>query len=207
MSSIALHRRLRYLWTMQRPVRILIAGLSVVALVLPLAVANAQFGSILRRARGATNAAASSDGCATGTSSNAGGRALGNILGGLANDAAYSSGVSSWVPSAEFADQLSTSIACKLDPEEQKQAADATLEATRGTGADGKPEVGQMSQWTSNTRADVSGTSTVSSVERGGGDGRDCIVVTDVIIVDGEETRADKRMCRAPGAARYSIVA
>ncbi|MES2699784.1 MAG: hypothetical protein V4647_09260 [Pseudomonadota bacterium] len=194
---------------MQRPVRALIASVSVVALVLPLAVANAQFGGILRRARGATNAAASSDGCATGSSSNAGGRALGNILGGLANDAAYSSGVSSWVPSAEFADQLDASIACKLDPEEQKQAADATLEATRGTGADGtgKPEVGQMSQWTSNTRADVSGTSTVSSVERGGGDGRDCIMVTDVVIVEGEETRAEKRMCRAPGAARYSIVA
>ncbi|MEO5707552.1 MAG: hypothetical protein ABIT10_12000 [Alteraurantiacibacter sp.] len=193
---------------MQHPVRTLIASLSVVALVLPLAVANAQFGGILRRARGATNAAASSDGCATGSSSNAGGRAMGNILSGLANDAASRSGVSSWVPSAEFADQLSTSIACKLDPEEQKQAADATLEATRGAGADGlgQPEVGQMSQWTSNTREDVSGTSTVANVERAGRDGQECITVTDVVIVDGEETRADKRMCRAPGAARYSIV-
>jgi surface antigen len=194
---------------MQRTIRTLIASVSVVALVLPLAVANAQFGGILRRARGATNAAASSDGCATGTSSNAGGRALGNILGGLANDAARRTGVSSWVPSAEFADQLDASIACKLDPEEQKQAADATLEATRGAGADGtgKPAVGQMSAWTSNTRNDVSGTSTVSQVERQGNDGRDCIMVTDVIIVDGEETRANKRMCRIPPAVRYAIVA
>jgi hypothetical protein len=30
--------------------------------------------------------------------------------------------------------------------------------------------------------------------------------VTDVIIVDGEEARADKRMCRRP-PARYAIVA
>ncbi len=194
---------------MQRPVRALVASVVVVATVLPLASANAQFGGMLRRARGATNAAASSDGCATGSSSNAGGRAIGNILSGLANDAANRSGVSSWVPSAEFTDQLSTSIACKLDPEEQKQAADATLEATRGTGSSGtgKPEVGQMSQWTSNTRSDVSGTSTVSSVNLGGNDGRDCIMVTDVIIVGGEETRAEKRMCRAPGSARYSIAA
>ena len=71
----------------------------------------------------------------------------------------------------------------------------------------GQPEVGQMAAWTSNTREDVSGTSTVTGRERPGNDGRDCITVTDVIIVDGEETRADKRMCRAPGAARYTIVA
>lgn len=193
---------------MNRTVRVLVSSALVAGLLAPM-VAHAQFGGILRRARGATNAAASSDGCATGSSSNAGSRALGNILGGIANDAASSSGVSSWVPSAEFADQLDASIACKLDPEEQKQAADATIEATRGTAEDGtgQPEVGQMAAWTSNTRADVSGTSTVSDVERPGRNGRDCITVTDVIIVDGEETRADKRMCRVPPAVRYAIAA
>lgn len=192
---------------MNKSARVLVSTAIVAGLLAPMA-AHAQFGGILRRARGATNAAASSDGCATGSSSNAGSRALGNILGGLANDAAYNSGVSSWVPSAEFADQLDASIACKLDPEEQKKAADATLEATRGGGADGtgRPEMGQMAAWTSDTRADVSGTSTVSDVERQGRDGRDCITVTDVIIVDGEETRADKRMCRVPPAVRYAIV-
>ena len=193
---------------MNKLVRVSIATFAATALVLPMA-AQAQFGGMLRRARGATNAAASSDGCASGSSSNAGSRAFGNILGGLANDAANRSGVSSWVPSAEFTDQLDASIACKLDPQEQAQAAEATLTATRGVGADGtgQPEVGQMAAWTSQTRNDVSGTSTVANVERPGRGGQDCITVTDVIIVDGEETRDDKRMCRAPGAARYTIVA
>lgn len=191
---------------MNKSARVLVSTAIVAGLMAPM-VAHAQFGGILRRARGATNAAASSDGCASGSSSNAGGRALGNILGGLANDAANSSGISSWVPSAEFADQLDASIACKLDPAEQKKAADATLEATRGVDGDEtrRPQVGQMAAWTSDTRADVSGTSTVSGVERQGNDGRDCITVTDVIIVDGEETRANKRMCRIPPAVRYAI--
>ena len=30
-----------------------------------------------------------------------------------------------------------------------------------------------------------------------------CLTVTDVIIVDGEETRAPKRMCRRPPTNRY----
>jgi hypothetical protein len=34
----------------------------------------------------------------------------------------------------------------------------------------------------------------------------DCITVTDIVIIEGEETRAEKRMCRAPGSARYSII-
>lgn len=188
--------------------RTLVSAGVLASLLLPLASAQAQFGGLLRRAREATNAAASGDGCSTGSSSNAGSRALGSMLRGAANDAAYETGVSSWVPSAEFADQLSTEIACRLDPQEQAKAAEATLEATRG-GADGtgRPEVGQMAAWTSETREDVSGTSTVSSVERPGRGGQDCIMVTDVIIVGGEETRAEKRMCRAPGSARYSIAA
>ncbi len=188
--------------------RTLVSAGVLAALLLPLGSAQAQFGGLLRRAREATNAAASGDGCSTGSSSNAGSRALGSMLRGAANDAAYETGVSSWVPSAEFADQLSTEIACRLDPQEQAKAAEATLEATRG-GADGtgRPEVGQMAAWTSETREDVSGTSTVSSVERPGRGGQDCIMVTDVIIVGGEETRAEKRMCRAPGSARYSIAA
>ena len=193
---------------MSRALRSVTGGLVVASMLLPLASAQAQFG-ILRRARDATNAATSSDNCATGRSSNAGSRIMGNLLGGAANDAASRAGVTSWVPVSEFTDQLSTEIACRLDPQEQQQAAEATLEATRGGGNDGmgQPEVGQMAAWTSNTREDVSGTSTVTGRDRPGNDGRDCITVTDVIIVDGEETRADKRMCRAPGAARYTIVA
>lgn len=179
------------------------AGLALVAASVP---AHAQFGGILRRVTNGASSAAAPDPCAEGSSSSAGSRAIGNILGGVARDAAYDAGVSSYVPMAEFSDQLSTAIACQLDPEEQQQAAEATLEATRGGGEDGSapPEVGQMAAWQSNTRDDVSGTSTVTARDDGE---LDCIVVTDVIIVRGEETRADKRMCRPPGSARYSIIA
>lgn len=169
--------------------------------------AQAQLGGLLRGRRAAE--AAVTEGCASGSSSNVGSRIMGSLLGGAARDAASRAGVSSYVPVAEFSDQLSSAIACKLDPEEQRQAADATLEVTRGTGEDGMgaPPVGASASWQSNTRADVSGTSTVVAQEGGGDSGLECIMVSDVIIVQGEETRADKRMCRRPGSARYSIAA
>lgn len=194
---------------MHKVTRTVISAGVLAAMLLPLASAQAQFGGILRRAREATNAAAGSDGCDSGSSSDAGSRMLGSLARGAANDAAYSTGISSWVPSAEFADQLDASIACKLDPQEQAKAAEATLQATRGVDGDetSRPQVGQMAAWTSETREDVSGTSTVSAVERPGRGGRDCIMVTDIIIVSGEETRAEKRMCRVPPAVRYAIEA
>ena len=115
------------------------------------------------------------------------------------------------MPLTEFSDTITTEIACKLEPEEQEQAANATLEATRGGGEDGieGPPVGQSSSWTSEKRDGVSGTSTVTAREEpvDGEDQRDCITVTDVVIIEGEETKAEKRMCRVAGAARYSIVA
>ncbi|GAB4479209.1 MAG: hypothetical protein OHK0018_10470 [Erythrobacter tepidarius] len=110
------------------------------------------------------------------------------------------------MPVPEFSDQLTESIACRLDPEEQRQAAEATLEATRTDGEGAVPAVGASAAWTSRTRENVSGTSTVTSRDAARGD-LDCITVTDVIIIEGEETRAEKRMCRAPGSARYSIIA
>ena len=108
---------------------------------------------------------------------------------------------------AAFTDVISASIACKLDPKEQEQAAEATAAATRGADDLSEPEVGQMSEWTSNTRQEVSGTSTVTAKDSPREDGLQCITVSDVIIVGGEETRADKRMCRRPPAARYAIAA
>jgi len=69
----------------------------------------------------------------------------------------------------------------------------------------GEVEVGSMSAWNSNTRDDVSGTSTVIAKEDLGNGDPQCITVSDVIIVKGEETRADKRMCRQPPAVRYAI--
>ena len=185
-------------------------AIGAVALVAAATPAQAQLGGLLRRVTNSATSAPPTDHCAEGSSSSVGSRIVGNILSGAASDAASRAGVSSYVPMGEFSDQLSTAIACRLDPQEQQQAAEATIAATRGAGEDGSgvPEVGQMAAWQSNTRDEVSGTSTVTAREAvGGEEGLDCIVVSDVIIVRGEETRADKRMCRRPGAARYTIVA
>jgi len=54
-------------------------------------------------------------------------------------------------------------------------------------------------------REGVRGSSTVTSSEAASGN--DCITVTDVVIVEGEETRAEKRMCRFAGSPRYTILA
>jgi len=202
--------------------RMKLAGLAATVLACGLlaAPAQAQFGGILGgAARGAANAATSSssstdsNGCPSGRSRSGGSRVAGGILGGAIGGAAGSAGgVFSYVPVSELTDQISSAIACKLDPDEQKQAADATMKATRSD-SDGEAQVGDMVAWRSATRDDVTGTSTVVARDdgpgRGNGNGNanglQCITVADVIIVNGEETRADKRMCRRPPAARYAI--
>ena len=73
---------------------------------------------------------------------------------------------------------LTNAIACRLDPAEQVQAAKATEEVTRGE------EVGATSSWTSETRENVSGSSTVASKNQLA-DGTSCMNVTDVVIVEG----------------------
>jgi len=90
---------------------------------------------------------------------------------------------------------LGDAIMNLLDCREQEQAAQATEQATRGG------NVGDSASWRSETRPNVSGTSTVTAADTSGGD--DCMTVTDVIIVDGEETTAPKRMCRRPPTNRY----
>ena len=94
---------------------------------------------------------------------------------------------------------LSTAIIEKLDCKEQVQAAKATDTAVRGG-------VGTSSTWTSETRENVSGTSTVTG-ENKLADGTSCVTVTDVVIVDGEETTALKKMCRKPGESGYALAA
>ena len=94
---------------------------------------------------------------------------------------------------------LSSEILNKLDCKEQVQAAEATNSAVRGG-------VGTSSNWTSDTRANVSGSSTVTG-ENKLADGSSCVTVTDVVIVDGEETTALKRMCRKPGESGYTLAA
>jgi surface antigen len=165
--------------------------------------ADAQLSNLFNSGkRGADKA----DACGKGKKGDKGRGVLGGILGGAVDGLARSAGLPSFVPVPEFSDQLTESIACRLDPEEQKQAAEATLAVTRTDDANAKPEVGASASWTSTTREDVRGTSTVTRREASNSE-LDCITVTDVVIIEGEEARADKRMCRAPGSARYSIIA
>ena len=182
---------------------------SVIALAALAAPAEAQFGGVFGGSRNRSSNNNQQDKCAESNRST-GSRVAGGILGSIASNVVGNpGGLLTYVPVAGLTDQLTASIACRLDPEEQQQAADATLEATRAADGteEGSPEVGQMAMWTSETREDVSGTSTVTaSDQQANDDGLQCIRVTDVIIVDGEETRAEKRMCRRP-PARYAIAA
>ena len=124
---------------------------------------------------------------------------LGGLLGGLAERATGSSTIAAYVPFNTFGTTLTDAIACQLDKDEQKKAADATtLAVSRG--------VGDTENWTSDTRKDVSGSSTVLA-QTASADGGSCVNVSDVIIVNGEETRANKKMCRAPGASGYTLAA
>lgn len=174
-------------------------ALALVTLSLP---AAAQLSTILSSGkRGAEKA----DACSKGKKDDRGLGMLGGMLGGAVEELARSARLPSFVPLPEFADLLSASIACRLDPQEQQQAAEATLAATRTADPTSRPEVGASAAWTSATRENVSGSSTVTGVETMRGE-LDCITVTDIVIIEGEETRAEKRMCRAPGSARYSII-
>src|SRR3954464_11288847 len=86
----------------------------------------------------------------------------------------------------------------KLDCKEQVQAAKATDQAVRGG-------VGTEVAWKSDSRPNVTGKSTVTGEEKLAGGGQ-CLTVTDVVIVDGEETTVPKRMCKAKGASGYARV-
>ena len=126
---------------------------------------------------------------------------FGAIAGSIAGSALGSAGASGAVVglAVPVGSLLSTAIIEKLDCKEQVQAAEATNTAVRGG-------VGTSSTWTSETRANVSGTSTVTGEDKLA-DGTSCVTVTDVVIVDGEETTALKRMCRKPGESGYALAA
>jgi hypothetical protein len=93
---------------------------------------------------------------------------------------------------------LTDELLKKLDCKEQVQAAKATDQAVRGG-------VGSEVAWKSETRPNVTGKSTVTGEEKLA-DGGQCLTVTDVVIVDGEETTVPKRMCKAKGANGYARV-
>ncbi|MEM8695920.1 MAG: hypothetical protein AAGE05_07835 [Pseudomonadota bacterium] len=156
-------------------------------------VAAFQFGGIL----GGRSSSSSDDTNNCNTAGESVGR---SVLGGVLGSAARSIGIPTFVPSTQFADVIATEIACRLDPEEQEKAATATAEATRSG------EIGSTATWESESRPGVRGSSTVTgrTEQASGGD---CLQVTDVIIVEGEETTVPKTMCRVPPSTRYVLAA
>lgn len=124
-------------------------------------------------------------------------RRRGNIIGGIGGRVLGRSGVPSRIAGISIPTEeiLSEAITSLLDCREREQAATATNEAIRGG-------VGTTTSWQSESRPDVSGSSTVTGqrAEAGGGE---CMTVTDIVIVNGEETSAPKTMCRRPPNNRY----
>ncbi|WP_332818878.1 hypothetical protein [Sphingopyxis sp.] len=183
--------------------KILGAPAVLAACMLAITPAQAQFGGLLRKVTTPAPKPSEDDngGCPKGKKGSSVGR---GILGGVLNEAigsaASKAGVYSYVPISEVSGTLTNAIACKLDPAEQVQAAAATEEVTRGEA------VGATSNWTSATRPEVSGSSTVAA-KSDLADGTRCMNVTDIVIVEGEETRVSKRMCKGPGASRYVLAA
>ena len=122
------------------------------------------------------------------------GRVLGGIIGSVAGGAVGDS-VGGAIAALPIGALIGDVIARQLNCDEQDQAADATERAVAGG-------VGTTAEWTSETREGVTGSTTVVATEAGA-DGSECLTVTDVVIVDGEETRAPKRMCRRPPSNRF----
>lgn len=180
----------------------LILGTVIAALAVP-APASAQFGSLFKKRSSAPQESSdnsNSDDCTTDPGKSIGKSILGNMIGDFTRRATRNMGVvGSYIPRAEVADTLTNSIACRLDQDEQLQAAEATRNVTRSEA------VGSSAQWKSETRADVSGSSTATAKTQTA-DGTSCMTITDVIIVDGEETRASKQMCKGRGETRYVVV-
>lgn len=127
------------------------------------------------------------------------GGVLGGLLGGVAGNAAGLGKIGTLISSAAGA-VLVGEIACQLTEEEQKEAVEATIEVTK------KEEVGATATWKSPTRAGVSGSSTVTALNTQP-NGRKCLNITDVAIIDGQETRVSKQMCRGQGDEGYTILA
>ena len=113
----------------------------------------------------------------------------GNLLGhaGVAGNVVAAS-----LPAASY---LGDELLKMLDCKEQQQAAKATDEAMRGG-------VGTEVNWKSESRPNVTGSSKVTGQQQLA-DGSQCLTVTDVVIVDGEETTVPKKMCRAKGQSGY----
>lgn len=143
----------------------------------------------------------SDGGCKLSGGKRRGSAIAGGFLGGLANRAigGRASAITSFVPVNLFATTLTDAIACKLDKDEQAKAAAATDQAIAGG-------VGSKASWSSATRQGVTGSSVVTA-QNTRADGGTCMTVSDVIIVEGEETTVSKQMCRASGGSGYILSA
>jgi surface antigen len=122
---------------------------------------------------------------------------FGNLLGSIGSNVLGRVGAPSDVIAAALpaASYLSDELLKMLDCREQQQAAKATDQAIRGG-------VGTEVAWKSESRANVSGSSKVTGQEQLA-DGTQCLTVTDVVIVDGEETNVPKKMCKAKDGNGY----
>jgi hypothetical protein len=149
------------------------------------------------------------------------GRLIGGLIGGIAGGIVGRNGGSAAemvAISAPVSLLLGEAISSLLDCREREQAAQATeaaiAQATAQPAATqpvaGQPAgdagaqrgVGTTVAWSSETRPGVTGSSTITGLEQEAGGG-ECMTVTDIVIVDGQETRAPKRMCRRPPSQRF----
>src|SRR5438270_3411616 len=123
---------------------------------------------------------------------------FGSVLGSIGGSLLGRAGVAGDVVAAALpvGSYLTDQLLKLLDCKEQQQAAKATDQAIRGG-------VGTEVSRKSDSRPNVSGKSKVTAQEQLA-DGSQCLTVTDVVIVDGEETTVPKKMCRAKGATGYA---
>jgi hypothetical protein len=122
---------------------------------------------------------------------------FGSILGSVGSSVLGRAGAPGAVVAAALpaTSYLSDELLKMLDCKEQQQAAKATDQALRGG-------VGTEVAWNSESRSNVSGSSKVTSQQQLA-DGSQCMTVTDVVIVEGQETTVPKKMCKANGGAGY----
>lgn len=209
---------------------------SMVVVPVPNSAADAQLGGLLR-SRPSPSPAPSPGGCEAQSNNSAGRSVLRGAIGAATSRVGAISNFAQFVPLAEVADTLTSAIACRLDNQEQLKAKGATDQVVASE------QVGTTVAWRSDTRENVTGTSTIVAIDpepapaqpaqptRGAGRGNAsptgnananttslasgdggvggyrCMLVDDVIIVNGEETREQKRMCRVPPSTRYTLSA
>lgn len=127
------------------------------------------------------------------------GGVLGGLIGGAAGSAAGLNGVGTALAGA-FGGLVVGEIACQLDEKEQKVAAQATVDVTK------QEAVGATASWQSPTREGVTGSSTITALNTEP-NGSKCLSITDIAIIEGEETRVAKRMCRKKAGEPYTVMA